>query len=96
MNVSDKLAYKVLTNDDLNFVIDEAKVKAYWEMQKENFLTAQMYELSIVWTQSNETDVTEDEIKAHYDTNSFNYTDETGKQLPFEEAKVLATKDLKT
>ena len=29
MNVSDKLAYKVLTNDDLNFVIDEAKVKAY-------------------------------------------------------------------
>ena len=95
MNVSDKLAYKVLTNDDLNFVIDEAKVKAYWEMHKENFLTTQMYELSIVWTQSEETPVAEDEVKAHYDTNSFNYTDETGKQLPFEEAKVLATKDLK-
>ncbi|MBT8349104.1 MAG: hypothetical protein HKP62_06650, partial [Sulfurovum sp.] len=95
MNVSDKLAYKVLTNDDLNFVIDEAKVKAYWEMQKENFLTAQMYELSIVWTQSKETVVTDDEVKAHYDKNSFNYTDGTGKQLPFEEAKVLATNDLK-
>ncbi len=95
MNVSDKLAYKVLTNDDLNFVIDEAKVKAYWEMHKENFLTTQMYELSIIWTQSEKTPVTEDEVKAHYDTNSFNYTDETGKQLPFEEAKVLAAKDLK-
>ncbi|UPT78095.1 peptidylprolyl isomerase [Sulfurovum sp. XGS-02] len=95
MNVSDKLAYKVLTNDDLNFVIDEAKVKAYWEMQKENFLTPQMYELSIVWTQSKDTPVTDDEIKAHYNANSFNYTDETGKQLPFEEAKVLVTKDLK-
>ncbi len=95
MNVSDKLAYKVLTNEDLNFVIDEAKVKAYWEMQKENFLTPQMYELSIVWTQTADTAVTNDELKAHYDTNSFNYTDETGKQLPFEKAKGLVTKDLK-
>ncbi len=95
MNVSDKLAYKVLTNNDLNFVTDEAKVKAYWEMQKENFLTPQMYELSIVWTPSKETAVTDDELKRHYDANSFNYTDETGKQLPFEEAKALVTTDLK-
>lgn len=95
MNISDKLAYKVLTEDDLEFVIDEVKVKTFWEMQKENFLTDQMYTLSIVWTDSNNTAVTDDEVKAHYNTNSFNYTDETGKQLPFEEAKVLATKDLK-
>jgi peptidyl-prolyl cis-trans isomerase D len=95
MNVSDKLAYKVLTNDDLNFVIDEAKVKEFWEMKKENFLTSQMYDLSIVWTESKDTPVTEDEVKAHYDTNSFNYTDASGKQLPFEEAKTLATNDLK-
>ena len=95
MNVSDKLAYKVLTQDDLDFVLDEAKMKAFWEAQKENFLTDQMYTLSVVWTQSNDTVVTEDEIKAHYDTNSFNYTNETGKQLPFEEAKTLAEKDLK-
>ncbi len=95
MNVSDKLAYKVLTQDDLDFVLDEAKLKAFWESQKENFLTDQMYTLSVVWTESHDTVVTDDEIKAHYDTNSFNYTDGTGKQLTFEEAKVLATKDLK-
>ena len=95
LNVSDKLAYKVLTNNDLDFVIDEAKVKAFWEMQKENFLTTKSYELTILWTESNGTAVTEEEVKAHYDANSFNYTDETGKQLPFEEAKILATKDLK-
>jgi len=95
LNVSDKLAYKVLTNNDLNFVVDDAKVKAYWEMQKENFLTTKSYELSIIWTESNGTAVTEEEVKAHYDANSFNYTDAEGKQLPFEEAKTLATKDLK-
>ncbi|TNF45205.1 MAG: peptidyl-prolyl cis-trans isomerase, partial [Epsilonproteobacteria bacterium] len=95
MNVSDKLAYKVLTNDDLNFVIDEAKVKAFWEMKKENFLTPQMYDLSVVWTETAATAVTDEEVKTHYDANSFNYTDGSGKQLPFEEAKVLAAKDLK-
>ncbi len=95
MNVSDRLAYKVLTHDDLDLVLDETKMKAFWDAQKENFLTDQMYTLSVIWTQSTGAMVTEDEIKAHYDTNSFNYTNETGKQLPFEEAKALAEKDLK-
>ena len=95
MNVSDKLAYKVLTNDDLNFVTDIAKVKTFWEMKKENFMTPEMYELSIVWTQSEDTAVTDEEVKAHYEANSFNYTDGEGKQLSYEEAKTLATKDLK-
>jgi len=95
MNVSDKLAYKVLTNDDLNFVTEEAKVKEFWEMKKENYLTPEMYELSIVWTESKDTPVTEEEVKAHYDANSYNYTDDTGKHLSYDEAKTLATKDLK-
>ncbi|HIQ46703.1 MAG TPA: hypothetical protein EYH57_03685 [Sulfurovum sp.] len=95
MNVSDKLAYKVLTENDLNVTLDEAKMKTFWEAQKENFLTAQMYTLSVVWTESKDTEVTEDEIKAHYDKNSFNYSNAEGKQLPYEEAKVLVTRDLK-
>jgi len=95
MNVSDKLAYKVLTEADLTFTADEAQVKSFWELQKENFMTTQMYDLSVVWTESKEATVTEDEIKAHYEVNSFNYTNATGKQLTFEEAKELATKDLK-
>jgi len=95
MNVSDKLAYKVLTNSDLDFKLEVEKIKIFWETQKENFLTEQMYTLSILWTQSNDTVVTDEEIKTHYDTNSFNYTDATGKQLSFEEAKTLVTRDLK-
>jgi len=95
MNVGDKLAYKVLTNDDLDFVTDEEKVKSYWNMHKENFLTKQMYELSVLWTQSQNTAVTDEEVKAYYEANTFNYTDKTGKQLVYEEAKALAVKDLK-
>ncbi len=95
MNVSDKLAYKVLTNSDVDFTLDEVKVKAFWELQKENYMTAQMYDLSVVWTESKETAVTEDELKAHFEANSFNYSNAEGKQLTYEEAKTLVTSDLK-
>jgi peptidyl-prolyl cis-trans isomerase D len=95
MNVSDKLAYNVLTQADVNFVPEEDKLRSFWEMQKENYKTKQMYTLSIVWTESKDSEVTDEELKAHYDTNSFNYTDAQGKQLQFEEAKEQVTADLK-
>jgi len=95
MNVSDKLAYKVLTTSDVAFKFDEKKLKTYWELQKENFMTKKIYDLSVVWTESKETEVTEDELKAHFDANSFNYSNAEGKQLTYDEAKVLVTSDLK-
>ena len=60
MNVADKLVYTVLTPSDVTFTVDEAKIKAYWESQKENFMTIKAYALSIVWTQTNETVITDD------------------------------------
>ena len=95
MNVSDKLAYQVLTSSDLSVPKDESKIKAYWEMKKDNFLTDELYELSIVWTDSKDTAVTAEEIKAQYDAQSFNYTDTEGKQLSFVEAEILSTNDAK-
>ncbi len=95
MNVADKLAYKVLTPSDVDFTVDEAKCKAYWKARKENYMTKKSYKLSIVWTPSSETAVTEDALKAFYEENSFNYTDANGKQLSYDEAKKQVTKDLK-
>jgi len=95
MNVSDKLAYQVLNNNDVNITIDEAKVKAYWDMRKENFRTKKQYALSIVWTESKDVNVSEEEIKNFYDSKSFNYTNSKGKQLSLEKAKEAVTTDLK-
>jgi len=95
MNVADKLKYKVLSNADITYVADEAKLKAFWETQKENFLTDKKYNLSFVWTPSKDTTFTQEELKNYYSENSFNYTNAKGKQFTFEEAKELATKDLK-
>ncbi|WP_294956726.1 peptidylprolyl isomerase [Sulfurovum sp.] len=95
MNVADKLKYKVLSSNDVNISIDEHKLKAFWEKQKNHFMTPRMYKLSVVWTPTKNTDVTEDEIRKFYDAHAFDYTDAAGKQLPFDAAKAEATKDLK-
>jgi len=95
MNTADKLMYKVLKSSDVNISMDDTKLKTFWETQKENFMTPRMYKLSIVWTATEGTEVSDAEVKTFYDENSFNYTDTTGKQLSFEEAKEKARKDLK-
>lgn len=95
MNVADKIAYQVLTQADVNITSTETDIKAFWETKKENFMTAKMYDFTVVWTATDETNVSEDEIKNFYDKNSFNYSSAEGKQLPFTEAKEQVTQDLK-
>jgi len=95
MNTADKLTYKVLTPSDVTFTADEAKLKAYWETQKENYMTSKTYALSIVWTPSSEIVITDEELKTFYEANTFNYTDASGKQLLFDAAKEKASRDLK-
>jgi peptidyl-prolyl cis-trans isomerase D len=95
MNVADKLAYTVLTPNDVNFTLDETKLKTFWEAQKDNFMTKKVYEFSVLWTETSNTVVTEDEVKTFWKANTFNYTDEDGKQQSFDEAKEKAMSDLK-
>ena len=94
-NVSDKISYKIISNSDIEFTLNEDELKKYWEENKSNFKTNTKYNLSIVWTDSSLANVTQDEIQEYYATNSFNYTDNQGKQLSLEEAKDKVTSDLK-
>jgi len=95
MNVADKLAYTVLTPNDVTFTLDETKLKTFWEAQKDNFMTKKAYEFSVLWTESTDTVVTDDEVKTFWEANTFNYTDADGKQQSFDEAKEQASSDLK-
>jgi len=95
MNIADKIAYKVLTISDVNISVDENAVKTFWENQKENYMTQKSYELSIVWTESNNTKIDDSELKPFYEINSFNYTDSDGKILSFENAREKIISDLK-
>lgn len=95
LNTADKIAYKVLTPNDIKVETKESELQGYWEEKKSNFMTPKKYQLSILWTESEDTAVTEEELQKHFTENSFNYTDKEGKQLPFEEAKASVSSDLK-
>ncbi len=92
---ADKLAYKVLAQNDINYTRDEKSLYAFWETQKENYLTDKRYTLQLLRTPSSDANITEEEMKQYYKANSFNYTDDSGKPLSFTEAKEEVGKDLK-
>jgi len=95
MSIADKIQYRVLTYNDVNLTIDDDALKTFWEQNKAKFMTPKRYALQIVWTESNGTQITDEELQSFYKTNSFNYTDAQGKQLSFEDAKEKVTQDLK-
>jgi peptidyl-prolyl cis-trans isomerase D len=85
--VADKLKYTLLTKDDVNISIDDKKLKEFWEPRKDQFQTAKQYTLNIQWTESKDTEVSEEEVKAYYNENKFNYTNPDGKISDFEDVK---------
>ncbi|MEA3491642.1 MAG: peptidylprolyl isomerase [Campylobacterota bacterium] len=95
ISVSDKIAYKVLTSKDINLTTDEKQLKSYWESQKSSYMTPKKYLLDILWTESADTVVSEEEIAEFYKENSYNYIDQEGKQLQLEEAKERVIADTK-
>jgi len=93
--VGDKIKYSLLDENEMNVTIEEDKLKAFWEQKKEQFQTAKKYTLDIQWTETQNTEVTEEEITTFYNENKFNYTDKDGKILPLKDAKAFLTDDLK-
>ncbi|CAA6811062.1 MAG: Peptidyl-prolyl cis-trans isomerase PpiD [uncultured Sulfurovum sp.] len=85
--VADKLKYTVLTKEDVNISINETKIKEFWEPRKDQFQTAKQYTLDIQWTETKNTEVTDEEVKKYYDDNRFNYTDKDGKISEFNDVK---------
>ena len=95
ISVSDKIAYRVLTADDLNLTLSEDKLQSYWKEHQSSYMTPKKYLLDILWTESKDADASEEELKAFYTQNSFNYIDEGGKQLQLEDAREKVLADLK-
>jgi peptidyl-prolyl cis-trans isomerase D len=93
--IADKLNYLILSEDDINSTIDEAKLKDFWEVRKEQFQTTKQYAFDLVWVETDDVNVTEEEIKDFYQKHSFEYRDKEDKHLSLEEAKDQIIKDLK-
>jgi peptidyl-prolyl cis-trans isomerase D len=93
--LADKIKYKVISQKDINISIAENDLKKFWEDKKELFKNPTKFTFDIVWLDTKEINVTDDEVRKFYKENSFRYTSNDGKILTFEEAKEKVTQDLR-
>jgi peptidyl-prolyl cis-trans isomerase D len=93
--ISDSISYRVLTVHDVNVTMDEAAIRTFWERDKKSYMTSKRYTLDIVWTDTDDVNVTEEQIATFYSENSFNYIDDEGKQLELDDARQRVSADLK-
>ena len=95
LSISDKIAYVVLTADDIDLTLDDAKLQSYWKEHQSSYMTPKKYQLDILWTETKDANTSEKELQDFYAQYSFNYIDESGKQLNLEEAREKVLADLK-
>lgn len=100
MAIKDKVAYKVLSDDDINVSVSEKELKDYWSEHRLNYMSEKSYKLAIIWEVPTDINATQSEIEAYYKENSFDFTNSSGKLLTLDEAKpeiekALALKKIK-
>jgi len=94
-SVEDKIRYEVITPDQIQISEDPKAIRSYWEAHKGEYMTPRKYTLSLYWTDTQDLNVSEEELKEFYQKNSFNYTDAQGKEFGFEKARPLVEQDYK-
>ena len=70
----------------------EKQWQKYWEENKLAYKTVTTYKLAIIWKEPKDINATDEELKSYYDANSFDFTDDNGRVLNFDEAKIKSNK----
>ena len=93
--IEDELKIKIIDGNTLHPQITDDKIKAFWEKNKQKYMSEPSYEIKTYTTPIDNTPQHSDEdIKAYYDTNKFDYTKEDGKLQTLQEAKDKINFDL--
>lgn len=93
----DDVNIKIINSADLNVQIKDADVKAYWDINKDNYKSQPAYELEFDEVSLVSQDFSADDIKNNYEKFRTDYKKEDGKIKSIEEAKddILRTLNLK-
>ncbi|MDA7817681.1 SurA N-terminal domain-containing protein [Sulfurimonas sp.] len=92
--IADKIEYKVLNKNDVTVDTSAEKLKAFWETQKNNYMSEVSYDVNYIKQDKVTKDYNEAELTSHYSENKTHFKDSEGKILPFESAKSLVIDEL--
>ncbi len=85
--IGDKIAYSLVTKKDVSVAVNEKELKEFWQKHQSNYLEPKKFLLAVHWTKAKDVNVSLSALKKYYEQNSFDFTDENGKSLPFEKVK---------
>ncbi len=85
--IADKIRYEVISADSVEVKVDDASLKAYWEKNKERYMTPTRYKLSLMWVEPSSKVPSDEEVEKYYKENRTEFTDFEGKILPLEDVK---------
>lgn len=86
---TDKLSYKILSPESVKAEINDNDIKTFWEKNKAQFKTDELYDLQIVEIPVITKNFPDSTIANYYETNKNSLKDNEGKILSLEQAKPL-------
>ena len=94
LSIADKIEYQVLSEAMISVDTSDAKLKAFWESMKNNFMTDVSYEINYVKQALVTKEYDEAAIAKHYQQNRTHFKDSEEKIIPLEKAKDAVVKEL--
>ncbi len=93
--IKDKIEIEILDANDFSPSIGEDELRAFWEQNKQNYLTSKVYTLESIISSLKDISLAEKDIEEFYEENRHVYRDKDERILPFEEAKIRVETDAK-
>lgn len=87
LGIADKIEYKILTPDSVTVDTSESKLKAYWEMHQNDYLTPRAYKVAYFLQPTARATYSDEALKTYYDEHKYDFAGPDGKLLDFETAK---------
>jgi len=94
MNISDKINYKILSQDDITIDTSDTLLKPFWETRKNNFMSAVSYDVKYLTQEQVIQTYDDTKISNYYSDNKTHFKDSEGKILSLEGAKELVINEL--
>ncbi|MDQ7067966.1 MAG: SurA N-terminal domain-containing protein [Sulfurimonas sp.] len=96
MNISDKINYKILSQDDITIDTSDAVLKPFWQTTKNNFMTPISYDVKYLTQEKVIQNYEDAEVLKYYNENRTHFKDDEGKILSLEDAKETVIEELNT
>jgi peptidyl-prolyl cis-trans isomerase D len=93
-NIADKINYKVLTQNDINIDTSDKKLKEFWELKRQNFMSEVSYDVKFIKQAPVTEEYDDTTIEKHYSQNRTHFKDSEGKIITLEDAKSAIIKEL--